>query len=193
MNKPRIFIINDPVIAEELDGKIDEPFEHIDRHSDWLNVCERGEIFIVNTSGKNASVGLNPLMCIDEYHDLVLEVLTKNEPPTSLAADEVWQPATWLDCDTESPHLSRKERLTRSKLRKIKGCIDIARHTKHKHVSRTINGFDALPKAVEITKRFRERVEAHARENGEEIAYSTLLDHYLKHGDLKKITRKPKS
>ncbi|MCF7844217.1 MAG: hypothetical protein K9M03_00110 [Kiritimatiellales bacterium] len=193
MEQPRIFVINDPIIAEGLDRKIDEPFKHIDQHADWMDICKQGEIFIVNTSSKHASVGLNPFACIAEYHELVLEVLTNNEPPVSLADNEVWQPATWLDCDTESTPLSRAQRISRSRLGKIGGCIDTARRTKRNNVSRIIHGLDDLPRAIDIVKRFREHIVKQTLKKEDNIAFSTLLDHYLKHGDLKRLTRKPKS
>ena len=196
INLPRIFIINDPDIAEALrsSNEIDESFGHLERHQDWLKVRERGEIFVVNTAGRNAAQKLNPIVCIEEYRSLVRDALMRDEPPVPLEHNAIWQPATWFDCDADNPTLTEEEIFKRTSfVHRLHDCIQNYRDRRGNRVSRIIAGVERLPKAINIAMRFRRRVEGLARKNGEHIAFSFVLDEYLRHGDLKKLTKKPKS
>ncbi|MBU2213149.1 hypothetical protein KKC44_03640 [Patescibacteria group bacterium] len=196
MEQPQIFVINDPdiAVALELSYEMDQPFEHLQRHQDWLKVRERGGIFIVNTAGRNAAQKLNPIVCIEEYRSLVRDALMRDEPPVPLEYNAIWQPATWFDCDVDNPSLTEEEIFKRTSfVHRLHDCIQNYRDRWSNRVSRIIPGVEKLPKAINIAMRFRSRVEGLARKKGEHIAFSFVLDEYLRHGDLKKLTKKPKS
>ena len=101
MERPRIFVVNDPDIARVLRAERDLSVKHITRRNDWWEAQRHGYVIVMNRAGpfRNERHDLNPIASLAHYHRLVERVLYKGMPPPQRA----WQPATLIDCRTEQP------------------------------------------------------------------------------------------
>jgi len=186
MEHPRVFVINNDVIASSLAKISDIPVGHIKTRKQWHSSLIHGLIFVVNTTETPSPAEVNTATCIFEYHELVRNVLANGRAPCN-CMEEVWQPASWVDCDIETEDASNRGWQDR-----LMGCFSRARNERRNRVSRIIS-LDELPKKIVLFQRFKDALSRRAARHGEQITFSTSLDRYLKHGELKKLTKEPKS
>ncbi|MBU0458496.1 hypothetical protein KJ652_03315 [Patescibacteria group bacterium] len=173
----RVFVIDDDQLNDILEQG-DVPFEHITDYDRWREVMPYSLDVVVNTNGKNASRGINPIVCIDDYHEFVRRVFESNEPPYPLQKGEIWQPSAIHDVDTEIPDRTDKRliRMLRG-FRKRNRQIINARRNRVSHIV----GPEKLNQAVSHTLTKKTEEAEKAVKEGLTIRYSGKCDRYLEH------------
>jgi hypothetical protein len=159
-----IIVINDAHIAVTLqaDRELGEQTQHILDLSAWGERVRNALVIVFNTAGRHASHGINPHVCVQEYHDFVREILG-GKPPHPL-----WQPAALIDCNTEESE--PPSRFTRLHERFF--------HSKSNAVSRRIGAKDLTATARRYLH-WKQREERHAQQSGNVPRLSKRRDRYL--------------
>jgi hypothetical protein len=103
----RVYVLNEPRIFEELEkNRIHAAF--VEDREEWETAKKHALVMVVNPSTQNIE-HMNPMICLDEYRELVRGIIIEKEPPP--VPGRPWQPATMIRCNPDAAEHTRTEKL----------------------------------------------------------------------------------
>ncbi|MFA7682451.1 MAG: hypothetical protein WCX61_05485 [Candidatus Peribacteraceae bacterium] len=179
MDHPRVSVINNEIIFQALQPVLGNDVEHLLDREQWDRAKEYAWIFACDTAGAMSSVGLNPIVCIQDYRDMTQELLTELLTGNSPDCNTPRLLASWIDCPSDPFGATRRWQRMH----------EVFFHSQSNRVSRKVP-METLPESVEKTLHIQEKLLERSRLRCEPIALSTHLDRWLKHHGLKKYVKR---